>query len=110
MGQMQRVGSRHTTVVRRADGVLRVTYHNTDVVTVHANGSITLDTGGWKSVTTKARMNQAANQYGLNFRVHQDDFAWFVTTFDANGKVLSQFCFDGNIVSFNPRTGRKERA
>ena len=37
-----------------------------------------LDTCGWKSATTKTRMNQAANQFGLPYRVYQKDYVWYV--------------------------------
>lgn len=33
-----------------------VRLHNTNVVTFHANGDVTLDTGGWKTRTTLERM------------------------------------------------------
>lgn len=32
------------------------------------------------TVTTKRKMNQTANQFGLEFGVHQKNFTWFVTT------------------------------
>ena len=35
-----------------------VRLHETDVVTFHMDGSVTLDSGGWLTVTTKARMNE----------------------------------------------------
>lgn len=35
-----------------------VRYHYTDVVTVHPDGTYTLNTGGWETVTTKQRLNQ----------------------------------------------------
>lgn len=78
MGQMQTVGKTATSIARDKDGVLRVTYHGTSVVTVYPNGRIDLDTGGWWTVTTKARMNQASNQFGLGFQVYQKDFQWYV--------------------------------
>ena len=79
MSQTRTVGRTATTVARGNDGALRVTYHSTDVVTVNQDGSITLNTGGWRSKTTKLRMNQASNQYGLGYQVWQKDWEWFVT-------------------------------
>jgi hypothetical protein len=110
MAQVNKLGTRHTTVVRKPSGEIRVTYHSTDVVTLDANGNITLDTGGWRTNTTKTRMNQAANQFGLGFRVHQDDFSWYVTTYNPNGDKANCFAFDGQTVTFNSRTGRKVTA
>lgn len=34
-----------------------VRLHNTDVVAIHADGTYTLNTGGWETVTTKDRIN-----------------------------------------------------
>jgi len=58
--------------------MIEVWYHNTQVVRV-TDKEITLNTGGWSTVTTKLRMNQAANEYGLGYKVFQKDYAWFVT-------------------------------
>lgn len=78
MGQTQRVRGRATTVTDR-DGVKTVIYHNTDVVIWDQNtGEVTLNSGGWMTNTTKTRMNQAANEYGLGFGVYQQKFDWYV--------------------------------
>ena len=61
-------------------------------------GEVTLNTGGWLTPTTKVRMNQTANAYGLGFNVYQKDFNWFVEK--ANGQVIE---FESNSVTFqNP--------
>ena len=39
---------------------------------------VTLDSGGWRTVTTKRKMNQAANQFGLIYSVFQRKGQWFV--------------------------------
>lgn len=85
MGQQDRIGNRATTVSRSPDGTIRVTYHETDVVTVYPNGRIDLDTGGWRTPTTKTRMNQASHQLGLGFLVWQKDWEWYV---DIDGQTL----------------------
>ncbi len=58
-------------------GRISVTYHNTLVVEVTPT-HIHLDTGGWKTNTTRTRMNQASNQFDLGYQVYQKDFAWYV--------------------------------
>ena len=65
------------TSIRTEDGWTHIRYHNTDVVSFN-NDEIVLRTGGYRTATTRTRMNQAANQFGLGFRIHQSDFAWFV--------------------------------
>lgn len=78
MGQMRTVGKTATSVRRDEDGTLTVRYHATDVVTALPDGTIRLATNGYKTVTTKARMNQASNQYDLGYCVYQKDYAWYV--------------------------------
>ena len=76
MASLRKIGS-HRTTVTHGDGVVRVTYHQTCVVEVRG-GTITLRAGGWRTPTTKTRMNQAANQFDLRFRVVQEKGVWVV--------------------------------
>jgi len=55
----------------------KVMYHSTDVVSFN-DSKIILNTGGWRSNTTKTRMNQTSNQFGLGYMVYQSGFQWFV--------------------------------
>jgi hypothetical protein len=77
MSQTTRLG-KTATVVRQEGRVTVVRYHDTDVVKF-TDAHITLNSGGWRTATTKLRMNQAASQYGLGFSVSQKDGVWFVT-------------------------------
>lgn len=54
-----------------------VTYHRTPVVKF-TEKTIKLSTGGYKTQTTKRRMNQAAHQFGLGYEVIQRKGDWFV--------------------------------
>jgi hypothetical protein len=81
--QLNTVGT-HKTTVSQKDSVLSVVYHWTEVVKVTPK-EIILDTNGWWTNTTKARMNQASNQFDLGFRVYQKNFEWFV---EYKGKTI----------------------
>lgn len=48
----------NNTYLERRGNDIAVRLHATDVVTFHADGTATLDSGGWLTVTTKARMNE----------------------------------------------------
>ena len=74
---LQTIGKVATTIKHDGD-FTTVRYHDTDVVTF-TNEKVTLDSGGWRSPTTKVRMNQASNQFNLHFDVFQKDFDWFVS-------------------------------
>ena len=60
-----------------------VTYHYTDVVCWN-NKKIVLNSNGYRTATTKRRMNQASEQFGLGYRVFQKDYEWYV---EHRGKV-----------------------
>lgn len=47
----------NTYLERRPGDDIAVRLHSTDVLTFSPDGTITLDTGGWNTVTTKDRMN-----------------------------------------------------
>lgn len=49
-----------------------VRLHDTDVVTVRPDGSYTLDSGGWRTVTTKDRMNRYSPH-----RVYSEKGMWY---------------------------------
>ena len=66
------------TTVRQEEGCTVVRLHNTDIVRF-SDDFIWLNTDGWASATTKRRMNQASESFGLGFHVFQKDFCWFVT-------------------------------
>ena len=83
MAQQYSVGRRSTTIATEK-GTTRVTYHQT-VVVAFSDKKIILDSGGWRTATTKTRMNQASVQFGLGFSVFQRRFEWFV---DWQGKEL----------------------
>ena len=65
---------RNTRLQRRDNGAIAVKYSNTDVVTYLPNGDMVLESDGWLTVTTKARMNE----YVEGFRIYQEDKTWYV--------------------------------
>ncbi len=76
MTQSQQIGTVATAIFTE-HGWTRVVYHDTPVVKFN-HQVIILDSGGWETVTTKARMNQASQQFDLGYKVYQKDHAWHV--------------------------------
>ena len=78
------IGKHATTVTHDAkENVTRVTCYDTVVFTLdHENRTVTLNSGGWKTTTTKKRINQAFDEFfgAGNFRVYQDKGVWYVQT------------------------------
>ena len=83
MTQQYKVSGRNTCIFTE-EGMTKVKYHWTDVVAFN-HKTIQLDSNGWRTSTTKTRMNQASNQFGLGYYVRQKDFDWFV---EYNGETL----------------------
>lgn len=82
MTKTNEVGTVKTSVYR-SDGYTCVKYHDTEVVKF-SHDKIILESGGWRTLTTKTRMNQASNQYDLGYLVYQSNFDWYV---DYNGET-----------------------
>jgi len=78
VSQIQSI-SKNNTSVGTVGGMTCVTLFRTVVVRFNQQ-KVILNSGGWKTITTKARMNQVSNQFGLGFQVWQEDFKWFVRT------------------------------
>jgi hypothetical protein len=71
------------------DGTVAIKLHNTYVVKINPNGTYTLNSGGWQTVTTKDRINQYSPRY-----VFQKNYEWFVKI---NDKIYP--FMDGMVVS-----------
>lgn len=67
----------NTEIVRTSDHSIGVSLHGTVVVAFMADGAVALNSGGWRTVTTKARMNSALR--GIGAHVAQKAGDWFVT-------------------------------
>lgn len=63
----------HTYLERSGLDHISVRYHSTNVVMIHRDGRYTLNSGGWRTVTTKRRMNQFTI-----FKVFQRKHTWLV--------------------------------
>jgi len=93
MARQQTVG-RTATTIKTENGITQVTYHSTVVVEFN-HEKITLNSGGWRTATTKTRMNQTSNQFDLGFGVFQKDFDWRVYI---NRLDVSLPFYDGMII------------
>jgi hypothetical protein len=65
----------NTWVERDGNDEINVRFHNTVIVAYHRAGGATLRTGGWMTVTTKARLN---NLVPSGWSVYQKDWDWFL--------------------------------
>lgn len=70
--QSRKIGN-HTYVQRRDDNAIAIRLHDTDILTFHVGGTVILDSGGWLTVTTKARMNDHLPE---GFRITSEGGRW----------------------------------
>ena len=104
MANIQKIGT-HKTKIRTENNNTIVRYHDTDVVTFN-NKVVYLNTNGYKTNTTKVRINQTANEYNLWFKLYQKNYTWFVEIFSQGSHLINKpvtLKFDGNDIGFwNP--------
>ncbi len=67
-------GFGHTYVIRE-DGFIYLMYHGTNIVCLAPNGDITLASGGWRSLTTKARINEVLPR---NWLLYSHQGIWYL--------------------------------
>ena len=67
----------NTWLERLDDELIGVRLHSTYIVKFRANGDVIIDSGGWRTVTTKERINRYAFADTPD-GVYQEDFDWFV--------------------------------
>lgn len=100
-----RVVARNTWRYQTADGVEHIRLHGTDVVDFLPKGKVRLNSGGWKTVTTKDRINSFSP-----FKVYSDRGVWMVYADRESGLQPIPF-FDGIVLpdAFKMPPGKRER-
>lgn len=91
-GDSKRLTGVATTLYKRDEDTYAVRYHNTDVVLIHRDGTYTLNSGGYETVTTKARIVEYS---GAN--LYQKNYVWYVSgvrfkdgmKIDSQGRLLT---------------------
>lgn len=72
-----RIIGNNTLLIDYKDGRRAVRLHNTDIITF-SNDVITLNSGGWKTVTTKDRINAHCRMFEKIPYLYQRDSQWFI--------------------------------
>ena len=77
--------AKNITIERGFSGdYIFVRLYATRIITAHHEGNIKLDTGGYHSVTTKARINEFLNLAGTGWKVFQKNHEWFIWNYAGN--------------------------
>ena len=75
-GKYAGVGLENNTRLVECGNDYAVRLHRTDIVTLREDGDIVLRTGGWKTRTTKQRLNK----YAPTGHIFQEDGRWYIST------------------------------
>ena len=63
-------------------------YHNTTIVRYnYETDTITLNSGGWYTYTTKQRMNQFMDETRIPLRVFQKNYEWYVYNHESDETI-----------------------
>lgn len=81
----RKVGN-NTYLIRRAPGEIALRLHHTDILTFTPD-CVVYDSDGWRTVTTKARMNAWGPA-----RIHQRDWEWYIG---------DRIFWDGQVVGYD---------
>lgn len=105
MKRNPKLAKKGNTKVTRDNGTV-VRLHQTDIVSISASGVIVLNSGGWHTVTTKRRMNEASQEFDLGFSVYAKKGDWYIDTpFDGTIDFFDGVRFQGRPIS-NPKRKR----
>ena len=77
------------------NGDLATIYHETAIYTKNRN-TVTLNSGGWETVTTKRRINQCFERDNLPYKVYQKVGIWYVYDANTDNSMLFR---DGMVLS-----------
>ncbi len=85
----------NNTYAERRNDAIAIRLHQTDILTFNPDGSMVANSGGWKTVTTKARLNEyLPNGYGIS----QSKGVWYWSHYNGQFKTLEMFS-DGDKIT-----------
>ena len=97
-----KIVANNTVAYTRPDGTKVIRLHHTDILEFPKKGGVVFNSGGWKTVTTKERMNEFQSETFI----HQAKGLWYLS-FPADKTPYNDPFFDGITVKdgkvVNPR-------
>lgn len=111
MGKRERKKVAHNTYIHRTGpDTIALRLHDTDVLTWHEDGTVELDSGTWKTSTTKDRINRFApgGQYnyegegrweGFRINVWTQVGTWYVSIHTESGLSRTVKFHDGMLIN-----------
>jgi hypothetical protein len=91
---IERKIANNTTAVLGPDGTVFIRFHTTYIVELTCEGSVLITSGGWKTYTTKERINDFLP---VPFVIYQNRGEWYIRNYRTNEEYIYQ---DG--IKFEP--------
>ena len=92
------IGNNTRVVCDKYSGVDSVYLHGTPVVKAQRVSDslqiVTLNSGGYRTPTTKRRMNEVSAEWALGFKVVQKNFDWYVETDEGSIDFIDGMVFE----------------
>lgn len=98
-GRNSRKVENNTYVTRQLGGAVALRFHQTDILTAAPDGTVTVTSGGWRTVTTKARLNEFLGD-GLGISQRAGLWYWCDRKSPCGGDVVYS---DGDKISASGR-------
>ena len=73
-----RIVDNNTLSIDYQDGSKAIRLYDTDIITIMEDGKVILNSGGWRTATTKARINSDLNPYWPSIALCSDHGIWHV--------------------------------
>ena len=80
----------NNTYVEKEKNLISIRLHETKIITYYSDGKIKLNSGGWKTVTTKQRLNNFTN-----FAIYQEKSTWYFCI--TNNEKENRYYFKDNM-------------
>lgn len=102
----------NTRLQLQADGNIVIRLHSTNIITLQADGGIRLNSGGWRTVTTKERLNRYLTP---EFRIWTEKGVWYIGKRGNDTRYLfadhMQLSADGLVIAeiHLPAAGKEQR-
>ena len=95
---MERRKVANNTYLIRGENAIGLLLHSTIVASYGADDTVTLNSGGWRTVTTKDRMNLFS---GLaRFVVNSNGGIWFVKFYPPDNSYFDRWTFDNSAIRY----------
>lgn len=88
----------NNTYAHRVNGAIAIQLHSTDILTYYPDGRIVANSGGWKTVTTKARLNEFLPH---GYQISQERGVWYWYCRGANWSNKGEVFTDGDEIMPN---------